>query len=47
MDITFLIVITIVMVIASVALMFKNDSLKTLFVSFVILVIAGTIVTTN
>jgi len=46
MDITYLIILTLVLVIISIALMFKNDSLKTLFASFIILVISGTIVTT-
>lgn len=47
MDIMYLIILTIFLVIVSIGLMFRNDSLKTLFASFIILVIAGTIVTTN
>mgnify|MGYP005641897197 FL=1 len=47
MDIVYLIALTFFLVIISLVIMFKNDSLTAIFTSFVILVLAGTIVTTN
>ena len=47
MDIMYLIFLTLVLVIISVSIMFRQDSLKSLFISFILLVIAGTLVTTS
>jgi hypothetical protein len=47
MDIIYLITLTILLVIISLGIMFKKDSLSSMFISFILLVIAGTIVTTN
>lgn len=47
MDIVYLIALTFFLVIVSIVIMFRSDSLSAIFTSFVILVIAGTIVTTN
>ena len=47
MDIIYLIILTILLIIVSLGIMFKNDSLTSMFVAFVLLVIAGTVITTN
>lgn len=47
MDIVYLIVLTILLVIVSLGIMFKKDTLSAMLVSFVLLVIAGTVITTN
>jgi hypothetical protein len=47
MDIIYLIALTILLVIISLVIMFKNDTLTSIATSFVILVIAGTLITTN
>ena len=47
MDIVYLIALTLFLVIVSLVIMFRSDTLTSIFTSFVILVIAGTIVTTN
>lgn len=47
MDIVYLIALTLFLVIVSLVIMFKSDTLSAIFTSFIILVIAGTIVTTN
>jgi hypothetical protein len=47
MDIIYLIALTFFLVIVSLVIMFKNDTLTSIATSFVILVVAGTLVTTN
>lgn len=47
MDIVYLIFLTLALVIVSIILTFKSNSLKGVLASFILLVIAGVIVTTT
>lgn len=47
MDIIYLIALVSFLIILAIVVMFRHDSLTAIFIAFVILVIAGTIITTN
>lgn len=47
MEIAYLIFIVLFLIIASIALMFRNDDMQTILLSFALLVVAGSIVTMN
>ena len=47
MDITYLIFLSLSLVIASIGIMFRMDSIQALIISFIMLVVAGSIIKTS